>query len=96
MRRFEEGRTKNDARLSSKQRWLPPTPGLRDWRTQMPRQEIERFEFVAGDLLEQLGYERCLSSVSPAIAESAAAAADMFVEGLRARRDPIPTGLWNA
>jgi LPS sulfotransferase NodH len=35
----------------------PPTPGLRDWRTDMPAADIEAFERVAGDLLAELGYE---------------------------------------
>jgi hypothetical protein len=37
---------------------LPPTPGLRDWRYQLPAEAIERFEAVAGDLLSKLGYTR--------------------------------------
>jgi Sulfotransferase family len=37
---------------------LPPTKGLRDWRTQMPADHLALFEVVAGDLLEELGYER--------------------------------------
>jgi hypothetical protein len=35
----------------------PPTPGLRDWRAQMPAADIGAFEQVAGDLLQELGYE---------------------------------------
>ena len=35
----------------------PPTAGLRDWRVQMTREEVEAFEQVAGDLLADLGYE---------------------------------------
>jgi hypothetical protein len=37
---------------------LPPTRGLRDWRTQMPPADIELFDILAGGLLEELGYER--------------------------------------
>ncbi len=33
------------------------TPGLRDWRTQMPPEEVMSFEAVAGSLLGELGYE---------------------------------------
>lgn len=36
----------------------PPTPGLRDWRTEMAPADVAVFEAVAGDLLEELGYER--------------------------------------
>lgn len=35
----------------------PPTPGVRDWRTEMDEQEERRFEEIAGDLLADLGYE---------------------------------------
>jgi len=35
----------------------PLTRGLRDWRAQMPPEELAAFEGVAGDLLCELGYE---------------------------------------
>jgi len=35
----------------------PPTPGLRDWRTQLSPEDVAGFEGVAGDLLRRLGYE---------------------------------------
>jgi Sulfotransferase family len=35
----------------------PPTPGLRDWRSQMSREEALAFEQVAGDVLQGSGYE---------------------------------------
>ena len=35
----------------------PPTPGVRDWRRQMPPADVAAFERVAGDLLHELGYE---------------------------------------
>ena len=35
----------------------PPTKGVRDWRTQMPSNDVAAFEHVAGDLLRELGYE---------------------------------------
>jgi len=36
----------------------PPTVGVRDWRTEMAADDVRAFEDVAGDLLEELGYER--------------------------------------
>lgn len=36
---------------------LPPTKGLRNWRSQMSPADAALFEFLAGDLLEQSGYE---------------------------------------
>ena len=35
----------------------PPTPGLRDWRSQMSREDALAFEQVAGDVLGSSGYE---------------------------------------
>ena len=35
----------------------PPTPGLRDWRGQMKREDALAFEEVAGDVLRSAGYE---------------------------------------
>ena len=35
----------------------PPTPGLRDWRNQMSREDAVAFEDVAGDVLRSSGYE---------------------------------------
>ena len=35
----------------------PPTPGLRDWRSQMSSEDALTFEQVAGDVLQSSGYE---------------------------------------
>jgi Sulfotransferase family len=35
----------------------PPTPGLRDWHTQMSPEDVGAFDRVAGDLLRDLRYE---------------------------------------
>jgi len=56
MLRFHQGRVKTGASLDAKHAWLPPTPGLRDWRSQMPPEDLEQFEAAAGDLLDELGY----------------------------------------
>ncbi len=39
----------------------PPTVGLRDWRSQMSPADAAVFESLAGDLLDELGYERATS-----------------------------------
>jgi Sulfotransferase family len=44
--------------------YLPPTKGLRDWRHQMRRGDLEIFETIAGNLLQRLGYERAVPSVT--------------------------------
>jgi hypothetical protein len=40
----------------------PVQTGMRDWRNQMPRDHLERFELVAGDALEEFGYVRSCPS----------------------------------
>lgn len=39
---------------------LPPTIGLRDWRRDMVREDVVKFELLAGDLLTELGYDRSM------------------------------------
>jgi hypothetical protein len=58
MVRFDARQTSGDADLDRAHPWLPITAGLRDWRTQMSDEDVERFEALAGDLLEELGYRR--------------------------------------
>jgi hypothetical protein len=58
MLRFHEGRTRFEPGLSAKHAWLPPTPGLRDWTTQMSREQVEEFEAAAGDALDAFRYPR--------------------------------------
>ncbi len=65
---YHEGKTRHKPGLSAKAAWLPPTPGLRDWRTQMAGRDVELFEAIAGDLLSSLGYERAVHTISPQIA----------------------------
>ncbi len=43
--------------------FLPPTKGLRDWRQELSNDQVARFEALAGDLLEELGYERAFHRV---------------------------------
>lgn len=40
----------------------PPKPARSRWREQMPRNDVRRFEAIAGDLLEDLGYDRAEGS----------------------------------
>jgi hypothetical protein len=51
----------------------PVTPGLRDWRRDMPDADVALVEAVAGDLLSQLGYERRFPKV-PLVARGRAVA----------------------
>jgi len=46
------------ARKSHQQRLNePPRVGVRNWRTEMSREDTTAFEAVAGDLLDELGYD---------------------------------------
>jgi hypothetical protein len=65
MLRFHGGRTRNDPGLDAKHAWLPVTSGLRDWRSQMPATDVERFEAAAGGLLDELGYPRATLRLPP-------------------------------
>jgi hypothetical protein len=56
MLEFHKGRTRHDPRLWSKDRWLPPTGGMRDWRGGLSQRDLQLFELLAGDLLTSFGY----------------------------------------
>jgi hypothetical protein len=90
---FHEGRTRDDPELDAKQAWRPVTPGLRNWRTEMPAAEIERFEAATGELLEELGYARGAPSPSRDAVESAALARRSFAEDIGRRpQRRLPAG----
>jgi hypothetical protein len=90
MLRFHEGRTKTEPGLDTKEAWLPITPGLRDWRTQMPPEDRELFEAAAGDLLDELGYPRGGPGPRPEALEHAARVREQFTKNLRARSKALP------
>jgi hypothetical protein len=92
MLRFHEGRTRQQSNLGSKRSWLPITPGLRDWRSQMPFEDIERFEAAAGDLLEELGYIRRFVNLGHEAQVHAAAIYESFTQEIRSRGHLLPKG----
>jgi hypothetical protein len=87
MLEFHQGRTRPGPGRSAKEAWLPITRGLRDWRTQMAPEDVERFEAAAGDLLDELGYSRACPSPPPAARERAARLRERFARGLAAGRE---------
>ena len=90
MLRFNEGRERGDAAgLDAKHAWRPITPGLRDWGSQMPREDVERFEAAAGGLLDELGYSRGAQGLSPEALQHADRLRRLF------ERRPLP-GHWGA
>ena len=70
---------------------MPVTSGLRDWRSQMPHEAVERFEAAAGDLLEDLGYPLA-TSPGPAAVEHASRVREAFSTGTGSRNQRLPAG----
>ncbi len=71
MLRFHDDRDRPDPGLEQKRAGLPVTAGLRDWRYQMPAGELERFEAVAGETLDELDYPRGATCPRPEALEHA-------------------------
>jgi len=89
---YHEGRTRSAPGLSSKRQWLPPTAGLRDWRTEMHGADLDRFEAAAGPLLDELGYERAAPRPAAALAAPARAPRRRVADAIAARGRPRPEG----
>jgi hypothetical protein len=85
MLRFHEGRTRKTPGLDAKKAWLPITPGLRNWRSQMPPEDVERFEAAAGELLNELGYRRAFPRPSLQCLEQAARLRETFIREVHSR-----------
>jgi hypothetical protein len=93
MIRFAEGKTRTDLpspRKTPKKAWLPITSGLRNWRTEMPVKDVERFEAGAGNLLEELGYERAFSRPTPQALEHATRIRKTFRRDVQEREEHPP------
>ena len=72
----------------------PPIASTRDWRLEMPRDDVRVFESVAGDLLETLGYERAfpkLSVGSRTRARVRSTAHTSHVQGSRMKKSVVRT-----
>jgi hypothetical protein len=89
MLRFYEGRTRAEPGLDAKNAWQPITPGLRDWRTQMPAEDVERFEAAVGDLLDELGYPRAVPQPGAEALELAARIREVFAGDKPARSSAL-------
>ena len=90
MLQFHEGRTRTASGLDAKHAWLPITPGLRDWRSQMPPEDVERFEAVSGDLLDELGYRRAVPHPRTEVVEHGSSLRTLFSRDVRSRGFPTP------
>jgi hypothetical protein len=74
----------------AKHPWMPITPGLRDWQSQMPPEAIERFEAVSRAMLDELGYQRATPRSWPEEVEYIARARDWFARDALAQRYSVP------
>jgi hypothetical protein len=95
MLKFHEGRAKMKPGRDAKRAWLPITSGLRVWRTQMPAEDLERFEAAAGDLLEELGYPRACPSPPEEKLARALRIRESFTREASASGKRLPKG-WQA
>jgi hypothetical protein len=86
---YYEGKVRPKSGRSAKNAWLPPTQGLRDWRTQMKPRDLELFEALAGDLLSALGYERGFATISPEIAARAEEHRRWWQAGPKRRQESV-------
>lgn len=71
MAAYHVGKTHQRSGHSSKSAWLPPTSGLRDWRSSMPPRDRVLFELLAGEQLSALGYELSGDPVTEELAQVA-------------------------
>lgn len=85
MLRFDERREGLDPDFERRHPLMAITPGLRDWRSQLSAEDIERFEAAAGDLLDELGYARAVRHPSPRALEHASRIRNSFTRDVRAR-----------
>jgi Sulfotransferase family len=84
---YHVGKQREEPDLSAKSAWLPPTSGLRDWRSQMSVRDTEMFEALAGDLLSSLGYERATGAPTPPVAALAQRYRSWWEAELKRRRE---------
>jgi len=85
MLRFYAAPEASDPGLDARRAHLPVTPGLRDWRAQLPPQDNERFEAAAGGLLEELGYPGVVSRPRLEALEHATRIRNLLTQDPRAR-----------
>ena len=87
---FNDGKVRHEEGLSAKKAWLPPTPGLRDWQTQMKPKDVELFEALAGDLLSELDYPRSSERISSRTREVAERYRRWWEENVKSPNGSLP------
>jgi hypothetical protein len=58
MLRHQDLKPGHGRKVTAKRDWQPITTGMRDWRSEMTPEQVERFEAAVGDLLDELDYPR--------------------------------------
>jgi hypothetical protein len=86
---FRKGRERTEPGLDAKRAWQPVTSGLSDWRSQMPAEDVERFEAAVGDLLDELGYARAVPRPPSEALKHARKIRHSFRQVLRDRGDRL-------
>lgn len=89
---YHEGKTRIKAGRSSKAQWLPVTPGLRDWKTQLSADQVRGVEAATGDLLEQAGYARQYDTIDASIRARVARLHERFTATAVADGRTLPRG----
>jgi hypothetical protein len=84
---FHVGKQRDEPGLSAKKAWLPPTPGLRNWRTKLSADDLELFDALAGDLLTELGFDPGCDGISHGTAAKATRCRGWW-DAEQARRHP--------
>jgi sulfotransferase family protein len=90
MQSYHVGRTRPKPGRSSKAQWLPPTRGLRDWRTQLAADRGAAIEVAVGKLLSEFGYPPGGSPAAPALFARVDEVRSVFTASLRVDDRPIP------
>ena len=90
MIRFHEGKEREGSNLSTKRAWKGVTAGLREWRTDLPPEDTELFEAAAGELLDELGYDRAVPEPGPEAKETVARVRGSFYREVRAAGERLP------
>ena len=96
MLRFHEHGKRAAPPADAKQAWLPSegdsefrlrpiTPGLRDWRSQMTEEDVEKFEVATGELLNELAYPRVFPRSRPERLQHASRIRHLFALDRRGR-----------
>lgn len=94
MTRFYEGKTRPKPGRSSKAQWLPPTAGLRDWRTQLDARNVELIEVAVGELLTSLRYPSRFDRRTSAVREHVTAVQATFTHNALATDRTLPRDWW--